>query len=184
MKSLKNYFCASTYGHWYYKSAINTDVYQCNCTTTSYLAPLLPLLYYYHGVLVCWVSQWRHRGHSVTKIIILCVCWRWWCHPATDVVAKCKMSEKHIQRTPSDVPRTAELIEMSSGPGKTVTEYDKSRGLRKSWFFFILLTLKNSTKTPIPVNSQVKRTKRARCTSSRALHRSRIRHMRAPVSDV
>ena len=31
-----------------------------------------------------------------------------------------------IQRTPSDVPRTAELIEMSSGPGKTVTEYDKS----------------------------------------------------------
>ena len=46
------------------------------------------------------------------------------------------MSEKHIQRTPSDVPRTAELIEMSSGPGKTVTEYDKSRGLRKSWFLF------------------------------------------------
>ena len=35
----------------------------------------------------------------------------------------------YIQRTPSDVPRTAELIEMSSGPGKTVTEYDKVRVL-------------------------------------------------------
>ena len=35
----------------------------------------------------------------------------------------------YIQRTPSDVPRTAELIEMSTGPGKTVTEYDKFRVL-------------------------------------------------------
>ena len=35
----------------------------------------------------------------------------------------------YIQRTPSDVPRTAELIEMSTGPGKTVTEYDKVRVL-------------------------------------------------------
>ena len=38
-----------------------------------------------------------------------------------------KFTKEHIFRTPSDVPRTAELIEMSSGPGKTVTDYTADR---------------------------------------------------------
>jgi hypothetical protein len=41
-----------------------------------------------------------------------------------------KSEKQAIFRTPSDVPRTAELIEMSSGPGKTVTEYTADRSSR------------------------------------------------------